>query len=101
MVHRRADDPAPDDPFRGLYLTDEVVDQLLTTAQKPPPPDLQAATGGSKPTRTPPISGGASIRLRRLAPEAGLTELDVEMLIICAGARPGQPVRAALRLPQR
>ena len=23
VEHRRRDDPAPDDPFRGLYLTDE------------------------------------------------------------------------------
>ena len=29
VQHRRADDPAPDDPFRGLYLTEEAVDQLL------------------------------------------------------------------------
>ena len=27
--HRRADDPAPDDPFRGLYVNDEAVDRLL------------------------------------------------------------------------
>ena len=26
---RRADDPAPDDPFRGLYLSDDAVDRLL------------------------------------------------------------------------
>ena len=29
MAERRADDPAPDDPFRGLYLTDDAVDRLL------------------------------------------------------------------------
>ena len=29
VAERRADDPAPDDPFRGLYLTDDAVDRLL------------------------------------------------------------------------
>ena len=27
--HRRADDPSPDDPFRGLYVNDETVERLL------------------------------------------------------------------------
>ena len=31
VAERRADDPAPDDPFRGLYLTDDAVDRLLRT----------------------------------------------------------------------
>src|SRR5690242_10332634 len=26
---RRSDDPTPDDPFRGLYLSDERVDRIL------------------------------------------------------------------------
>ena len=42
VLHRRADDPAPDDPFRGLYLTDEVVDQLLAPAGRPPDPNRDA-----------------------------------------------------------
>ena len=29
VEHRRADDPAPDDPFRGLYVNDESVERLL------------------------------------------------------------------------
>ena len=33
--HRRADDPAPDDPFRGLYVNDETVDRLLGRARQP------------------------------------------------------------------
>ena len=34
---RRAGDPQPDDPFRGLYLTDEAVDRALSE-----PPDALA-----------------------------------------------------------
>ena len=29
IAERSADDPAPDDPFRGLYLADDVIDRLL------------------------------------------------------------------------
>ncbi len=36
VEHRRRDDPAPDDPFRGLYLTDDDVDRLLA-ARAPGP----------------------------------------------------------------
>ena len=32
VLARRADDPHPDDPFRGLYLSEEMVDRLLDTA---------------------------------------------------------------------
>jgi hypothetical protein len=81
VLHRRADDPAPDDPFRGLYLSEEVVDQLLAAAQPPPAPDLQARQAVET-AADEDISGGAWIRLRRLATEAGLTGLDVELLII-------------------
>ena len=99
-MHRRADDPAPDDPFRGLYLTDEVVDQLLA-----PPPARRGPTGrrasGSRRRRTRRRPAARHPAAAVCAADAGLTELDVEMLVDRAGARPGQPVRAALRLPQR
>ena len=36
VAHRRGHDPAPDDPFGGLYLSDEVVDALLAHASPPP-----------------------------------------------------------------
>jgi hypothetical protein len=40
VAHRRSNDPAPDDPFRGLYLTDDGVDRLLAggTGAAPPMP---------------------------------------------------------------
>ena len=41
VAHRRAGDPDPDDPFRGLYLSDETVDRLLAPdgrAIRPSPP---------------------------------------------------------------
>ena len=81
VLHRRADDPAPDDPFRGLYLTEEVVDQLLAPAGQAPRPD-RAAREAVEAEAGAAIAGGAPIRLRRLAVDAELTDLDVELLVI-------------------
>ena len=81
VLHRRADDPAPDDPFRGLYLTDEVVDQLLAPAGRPPDPNRDARAQVES-AADAAVQDGAAIRLRRLAAESGLTELDVELLVI-------------------
>ncbi len=81
VLHRRADDPAPDDPFRGLYLTEEVVDQLLAVSRPVPPVDVAARELVE--TRADAAErDGAVIRLRRLAADAGLADLDVEILII-------------------
>ncbi len=81
VLHRRADDPAPDDPFRGLYLTEEVVDQLLAPAGQAPRPDW-AAREAVESEADAALADGASIRLRSLAIDAQLTELDVELLVI-------------------
>ena len=82
VTHRRTDDPAPDDPFRGLYLTDEVVDQLLAPSREPPEPD-RSGRAAIEDAATLAERDGAVIRLRRLAREAALSDLDVEILVIC------------------
>ncbi len=63
---RRADDPAPDDPFRGLYLSDDVIDGLLAV---PGTVDLD------------PVPA-EECRLGQLAVDFGLSELDVELLLV-------------------
>ena len=78
IAERRADDPAPDDPFRGLYLADEVIDRLLEGGQ-----------GGAVPVDAAPAAAldaaaGPDVRLLRLASDAALTPLDVELLLIAA-----------------
>ncbi len=82
VVDRRAGDPHPDDPFRGLYLTDETVDRLLddTAAEAvdidvEPLAELDARAGAAE-------ADGADLRLRRLARDAALSALDVELLLI-------------------
>ncbi|MEP6561209.1 MAG: ATP-binding protein, partial [Nakamurella sp.] len=81
VLHRRSDDPAPDDPFRGLYVTDEVVDQLLSVRSVDPAPD-RAELVAAEAEADDAIAGGASLRLRELSTAAGLTELDVDLLVI-------------------
>ncbi|WP_018680958.1 ATP-binding protein [Actinokineospora enzanensis] len=63
---RRAGDPNPDDPFRGLYLSDETIDALFDDHRSAfPPPDLDLT--------------GLSDRLARVVP---LSPLDTELLLI-------------------
>ncbi len=82
VAERRAADPAPDDPFRGLYLTDDAVDVLLHSGP--------AAVVGVNQDQLTELDveaeqaeqSGADIRLRRLARDAALTPLDVELLMV-------------------
>ena len=64
---RRAADPNPDDPFRGLYLSNEAIDALLEGHREPYAPFADSVPGG---------------RLRPLAERAGLTGVDVELLLV-------------------
>ncbi len=124
VLHRRADDPAPDDPFRGLYLTDEVVSQLLSPGCATPAVDWAArqsvdndadiahhsaddgVNDGVDHSADDGVAHGADhgvdhrtadttadivagpegprspARLRSLTVSAGLSDLDVEILLI-------------------
>jgi hypothetical protein len=73
VEHRRRDDPAPDDPFRGLYLTDDDVDRLLAARAPGPPRDDDAVAEVER-------AAGPS-RLRALQEACDLTDLDVEILL--------------------
>lgn len=77
---RRAEDPEPNDPFRGLYLSDEAVDRLLAAGQAPLAPApvetaSQAETAHAE-------EAGVDLRLPRLARDFGLTPFDVEVLLV-------------------
>ena len=78
--HRRQDDPAPDDPFRGLYLTDDDVDRILASRAPGPPRDedeharVERACDAAE-------RGGSRSRLRALQQSCRLTDLDVEILL--------------------
>src|SRR5688500_13316091 len=85
VAARRASDANPDDPFRGLYLSDEHVDRLLTGAASPPPPpdgDSVALLHRLEADADRAAAEGADIRLRRLASTFGLSPVDVELLLL-------------------
>jgi hypothetical protein len=73
VARRRERDPTPDDPFRGLYLSDDQVDRLL-------------AEGGTGPAASPgggwPTAGEGPPGPRRLAERFGLDPLDLEILLV-------------------
>jgi hypothetical protein len=84
---RRADDPAPDDPFRGLYLSDDAVDRLL----------LGPRTHASWPETSPRLEqveaaadaaqdAGMALRLRDLSATFGLDPVDVDLLLVAVAA---------------
>jgi hypothetical protein len=82
---RRSADPNPDDPFRGLYLSEEHVDRLLTGASAPPPPpdaDAVALLEAIEADADVAVGAGADVRLRRLAATFGLLPVDVELLLL-------------------
>jgi ATPase family associated with various cellular activities (AAA) len=80
VAHRRRGDPNPDDPFRGLYLSDEAVDRLLQPAV-PPPPLPSRERDRAERTCDAAEQEGEPVRLRQLARAANLTDLDVEFLV--------------------
>ncbi|MGW1412351.1 ATP-binding protein [Streptomyces sp. NPDC002403] len=76
---RQLTDPDPDDAFRGLYLTDENIARLLDETEArafpyPVPDSEEAPDSGEAPAERS--------RLTSLAGEFGLTDLDVEILLI-------------------
>lgn len=73
VAARRDTDPAADDPYRGLYLTPESVEHILA---RPP------AAWASAPPDGPAAPAAIDSRLPRLARSFGLSELDVEFLLV-------------------
>jgi hypothetical protein len=82
---RRATDPDPSDRFRGLYVSDAQVDQLLAGPLRLDPgplPELVAALAQVEARADLAESGGAELRLRRLIPAFDLDEIDLEILLV-------------------
>jgi hypothetical protein len=83
VARRQADDPEPDDRFRGLYLSPEKLALLLRPAPKGGAPgsaaelraQVEAAADNAE-------ADGAALRLRALTANFGLAELDVDVLLV-------------------
>ncbi len=79
---RRAGDPAPDDPFRGLYLSHEHVDRLLDqpgAGDLGPDADFRAEEAA---TEAAADRAEGALRPRTLAAAFGLDETDVRLLLV-------------------
>jgi len=83
VAARRTTDPAPDDPFRGLYLSDEAVDRLLATPRQHVDwPQTAARLESCEMAADDAEEAGAVLRLRDLAATFGLDQVDVDLLLI-------------------
>ena len=87
VARRRAEDPDPDDRFRGLYVSETQVDALLGGAPGPllpaaPDQDAAAALAVVEAEADTTEAAGEPIRLRALARAFGLDPLDVELLLL-------------------
>jgi hypothetical protein len=81
---RKQADPAPDDPYRGLYLSEEAVRRLLDEpAWLPAPsPDAIALAEELEARADEAERSGVELRLRHLARSFELAPLDVELLLV-------------------
>jgi len=87
VAERRAEDPQPDDPFRGLYLSEEAVDRILSAPPAHPgvpvaSPRLEACERAADRAE----QDGQRLRLRELAAVVGLSDLDVDLLLVALAA---------------
>src|SRR4029077_15283476 len=84
VARRRTTDPETDDRFRGLYISQTHVDRLLADRAAPAAPDPTAAKALDEIEAAADAAEkeGADLRLRRLARNFGLDEIDIELLLI-------------------
>ena len=84
VARRRATDPETDDRFRGLYISQVHVDRLLGEKSVPAAPDSGAAKARDEIEAAADAAerDGADLRLRRLARNFHLDEIDIELLLI-------------------
>ena len=87
VAARRVGDPQPDDPFRGLYLSDEMIDRLLTGVSGVPDlSDASARLAETEQTADLAEAAGHPLRLRRVAEAFTLGPIDVDLLVIALAA---------------
>jgi hypothetical protein len=83
VAARRAIDSGPDDPFLGLYLSDDKIDQLLRNDRVWVPDDIAADERVAVESRAEEAAArGEPLRLRELAARFELDELDIELLLV-------------------
>ncbi|WP_375386978.1 ATP-binding protein [uncultured Amnibacterium sp.] len=87
IASRRASDPQPDDPFRGLYITDAMADRLLAGERGTSPASaVQPMLQDCERRADEAEAAGERLRLRDLTRRFHLGALDVELLLIALAA---------------
>ncbi|MGQ0519557.1 MAG: ATP-binding protein [Actinomycetota bacterium] len=76
---RRARDAAPDDRFRGLYISEAQVDELLSGPRPRPAGRTAAAT---PPPGSRDRAGAGPTRLERLAGAFALDDVDLDLVVV-------------------
>ena len=87
VAARRKVDPKPDDPYRGVYTDDRVIDHLLSDAgrmsRRPPPdPGVEAASSALGEKVLALRRAGTRLRLDDLAEDFHLHQFDVDLLLV-------------------
>jgi hypothetical protein len=86
VTARRAVDPEPDDPFRGLYLSEAAVTRLLAAERAPSDPrgDPEAAArlASAEQGADAAEDAGHRLRLRELTATFDLDALDTDLLLV-------------------
>ena len=85
VMHRRESDPDPDDPYRGLYVSDAHLDHLLagSGAKTPNEPGVDRLLENLEQQAAVQEKGGSTIALRRLRSSFELESIEVELLVVC------------------
>ena len=80
VAERRSQDPSPDDPFRGLYLSDDTVDRLLDR-HLPPTTNTPSTSRAGRDDGTSGVSAQIPPTLRPLV-AGGLDAVDLDLLLV-------------------
>ncbi|MFD8707601.1 ATP-binding protein [Kitasatospora sp. NPDC059648] len=79
---RRADDPDPDDPYRGQYLGPEAVERILASCATTGLAGAVDGSGNSSVYGPPPAAPPPGSRLARFGAEFGLLPVDLDLLLV-------------------
>jgi AAA+ superfamily predicted ATPase len=82
VERRRAGVNGPEDPFRGLYVSEDDVDLLLVGAAAPLPALSDDDVRRIEDEADAAAAAGTDLRLRRLAESFGLDPVDVGLLLV-------------------
>jgi len=82
VARRRSTDPQPDDRFRGLYVSDTTVNELLARPDRVIDEPAVHGTAAVELHADALELAGGHLRLRSLSRSFGLDQIDIELLIV-------------------